>query len=155
MKKIIPFLLEGKMYIEACKMAGYTDFTDDSCKERLILLKGEKIKDAINEISNPVVRRAVSQTIKVLNAIILEYGSPQAVNIELSREMAKNKIERDKIDSDMKKRKNENEKILDEIREFKPIPSGKDIVKYRLWKEQKEICLYTMDLPHQVRFPQK
>lgn len=143
MKKIIPFLLEGKMYIEACKMAGYTDFTDDSCKERLILLKGEKIKDAINEISNPVVRRAVSQTIKVLNAIILEYGSPQAVNIELSREMAKNKIERDKIDSDMKKRKNENEKILDEIREFKPIPSGKDIVKYRLWKEQKEICLYT------------
>ena len=143
MKKLIPFLLDGKVYSEACKMAGYDNFNEDSCTERLILLKGQKVKDAINEIYNPVVRRAVSQTIKVLNAIILEYGSPQAVNIELSREMAKNKIERDKIDNDMKKRKKENEKILDEIREFKPIPSGKDIVKYRLWKEQKEICLYT------------
>jgi CRISPR-associated endonuclease Csn1 len=143
MKKIIPFLLEGKVYSEACKMAGYNNSNEDSCADRLTLLKGEKIKDAINEISNPVVRRAVSQTIKVLNAIILEYGSPQAINIELSREMAKNRIERDKIDKDIKNRNNENQKILDEIREFKPIPSGKDIVKYRLWKEQKEICLYT------------
>ena len=143
MKKIIPFLLEGKVYSEACKMSGYNNSNEDSCADRLTLLKGEKIKDAINEISNPVVRRAVSQTIKVLNAIILEYGSPQAINIELSREMAKNRIERDKIDKDIKNRNNENQKILDEIREFKPIPSGKDIVKYRLWKEQKEICLYT------------
>lgn len=146
MNKIIPFLLEGRVYSEACKLAGYGDFVGDNCTGKSILLRddeGQKIKETLNEITNPVVRRAVSQTIKVINAIIIEYGSPQAVSIELSREMAKNKKERDKIDKDMEKRCAENAKILDEIREFKAIPTGKDIVKYRLWKEQREICLYT------------
>ena len=146
MKRIIPFLLEGNVYSDACQMAGYGEFAADVCTGKSILLKdneGEKIRETLNGITNPVVRRAVSQTIKVINAIITEYGSPQAVSIELSREMAKNKKERDKIDKDIKKRSEENAKFIDEIREYKPIPTGKDIVKYRLWKEQKEICLYT------------
>lgn len=146
MKMIIPFLLEGNVYSDACQMAGYGDFAADVCTGKSILLKdneGEEIRETLNGITNPVVRRAVSQTIKVINAIITEYGSPQAVSIELSREMAKNKKERDKIDKDIKKRGEENAKFIEEIREYKPIPTGKDIVKYRLWKEQKEICLYT------------
>ena len=143
MKKIIPFLLDGKVYSEACKLAGYGEYEEDKNTGKLKLLKGKEITEYVNEISNPVVRRAVSQTIKVLNAIIIEYGSPQAVNIELSRQMAKNKNERDKIDNDMKKRSAENAKILNEIMEYKANPTGKDVVKYRLWKEQKEVCLYT------------
>lgn len=143
MKKIIPFLLNGKVYSEACKLAGYGEYEEDKNTGKLKLLKGKEITEYVNEISNPVVRRAVSQTIKVINAIIIEYGSPQAVNIELSRQMAKNKNERDKIDNDMKKRSAENAKILNEIMEYKANPTGKDVVKYRLWKEQKEVCLYT------------
>ena len=41
-------------------------------------------------ISQIGCKRSVSQTIKVINAIIQKYGSPQAVNIELAREMSKN-----------------------------------------------------------------
>ena len=91
----------------------------------------------------PVVRRSVSQTIKVINAIILEYGSPQAVNIELAREMSKDFDERRKIKSDMEAREKENDKVLGRVREYKPNPTGQDIVKFRLWEEQGGVCLYS------------
>jgi len=75
--------------------------------------------------------------VKVINAIIQKYGSPQAINIELAREMARNFQDRMTMDKNMKNRAAENEKIKKEIQELgKLSPTGQDILKYRLWKEQ-------------------
>ena len=142
MGKIIPFLLEGNTYDKACELAGY-DFRAENNGEKSVLLKGKNITNIVNDITNPVVRRSVSQTIKVINAIILEYGSPQAVNIELAREMSKDFDERRKIKSDMEAREKENDKVLGRVREYKPNPTGQDIVKFRLWEEQGGVCLYS------------
>ena len=144
MGKIIPFLLEGNTYDKACELAGY-DFRAENNGEKSVLLKGKNITNIVNDITNPVVRRSVSQTIKVINAIILEYGSPQAVNIELAREMSKDFDERRKIKSDMEAREKENDKVLGRVREYKPNPTGQDIVKFRLWEEQGGVCLYSGD----------
>lgn len=142
MGKIIPFLLQGNTYDKACELAGY-DFRTENNGEKSILLKGKNITNIVNDITNPVVRRSVSQTIKVINAIILEYGSPQAVNIELAREMSKDFDERRKIKSDMEAREKENDKVLSRVREYKSNPTGQDIVKFRLWEEQGGMCLYS------------
>lgn len=142
MGKIIPFLLEGNTYDKACELAGY-DFRAENNGEKSVLLKGKNITNIVNDITNPVVRRSVSQTIKVINAIILEYGSPQAVNIELAREMSKDFDERRKIKSDMEAREKENDKVLSRVREYKSNPTGQDIVKFRLWEEQGGMCLYS------------
>ena len=142
MGKIIPFLLEGNTYDKACELAG-DDFRAENNGEKSVLLKGKNITNIVNDITNPVVRRSVSQTIKVINAIILEYGSPQAVNIELAREMSKDFDERRKIKSDMEAREKENDKVLGRVREYKPNPTGQDIVKFRLWEEQGGVCLYS------------
>lgn len=144
MGKIIPFLLQGNTYDKACELAGY-DFRTENNGEKSILLKGKNITNIVNDITNPVVRRSVSQTIKVINAIILEYGSPQAVNIELAREMSKDFDERRKMKSDMETREKENDKVLSRVREYKPNPTGQDIVKFRLWEEQGGVCLYSGD----------
>lgn len=144
MGKIIPFLLQGNTYDKACELAGY-DFRTENNGEKSILLKGKNITNIVNDITNPVVRRSVSQTIKVINAIILEYGSPQAVNIELAREMSKDFDERRKMKSDMETREKENDKVLSRVREYKPNPTGQDIVKFRLWEEQGGVCLYSRD----------
>ena len=69
MGKIIPFLLEGNTYDKACELAGY-DFRAENNGEKSVLLKGKNITNIVNDITNPVVRRSVSQTIKVINAII-------------------------------------------------------------------------------------
>ena len=98
------------------------------------------------DITNPVVRRAVSQTIKVVNAIIREMGcSPTYVNIELARELSKNHDERNRILKQNNDNKAQNEKIMDELRkEFKfGSPTGLDLLKLKLWKEQQGRCMYS------------
>lgn len=143
MKNIIPFLEQGMTYDKACGAAGY-DFKADGNRKKLKLLKGEEITETINEITNPVVKRSISQTVKVINAIIQKYGSPQAINIELAREMARNFQDRKKMEKQMKDRFGENEKIKKEIQELGVLsPTGQDILKYRLWQEQQGICLYS------------
>lgn len=69
--KLIPFLEKGMKYDEACAAAGY-DFKAHSGRERTQLL--HPTPDDLADITSPVVRRAVAQTVKVLNAIIRERG---------------------------------------------------------------------------------
>ena len=143
MRKLMPYLREGLTYDKACAEAGY-NFQGNTKKEKSKLLKGKEIIDTINEINNPVVKRSVSQTVKVINAIIQKYGSPQAINIELAREMSRNYDERRKMAKQMEGRQKENEKAKEQIQELgKAFPNGQDILKYRLWHDQDGICLYS------------
>ncbi len=138
-RKIIPFLEDGFIYNEACEMAGY-DFKGSISGQKKKLLNTDILKD----ITNPVVCRAISQSIKVLNAIIRKYGSPQLICIELAREMSKNFEERKKIEKSMKENSEVNDKAKEYIKSLGVVsPTGHDIVKYKLWKEQNEICAYS------------
>lgn len=143
MRRILPYLWDGMIYDKACEQAGY-NFKADGGTERHKLIKGDVLKDSLEDITNPVVKRSVSQTVKVLNAVIRKYGSPQAIHIELAREMSKNYEERKKLEKSMNERFGENEKIKQQIKELGKLnPTGLDIVKYRLWREQDGICLYS------------
>lgn len=143
MRNIIPYLEQGMTYDKACAAAGY-DFKADDNSAKQKLLQGERVNEVLSDITNPVVRRSVSQTIKVINAIIRKYGSPQAVHIELAREMAKNFDDRKRLENDMKEREASNEKAKKEIQELGVLyPNGRDILKYRLWIEQDGRCMYS------------
>ena len=143
MKKIIPELEKGLTYDKAVDNV-YEDFrgTVNTVKKSKL-----RLKDLEQEISNPVVRRAVSQSIKVLNAITLKYnpiyGKPDVVVIELARDVGRNFNERNKIKNAQENNMKVNENTLNIIKEYKNNPTGQDIVKYKLWKEQQNICLYS------------
>lgn len=142
LRKIIPFLEQGMSYDKACEAAGYNFRAHNKEKSMYLPAKAEELQD----ITNPVVRRAVAQTIKVVNAIIREQGeSPIYVNIELAREMAKDFKERAKLTKENHENQAENERLLDRIRkEFgKSNPTGMDLVKLKLWKEQDGISPYS------------
>lgn len=142
-KKILPFLEEGFTYDKACEAAGYS-FRGEESKQKTVLLRGEAVAQVLEEIPNPVVKRSVSQTVKVLNAIIRKYGSPQAVSIELAREMAKGFQERKKMEQDMQKNEKVNEAVKKQLQEYGcKQPTGLDIVKFKLWQEQDGICMYS------------
>lgn len=145
MRKLLPYLQgeEGMTYDKACAAAGY-DFKAEGEEHKSKLLKGEQVTETINEIPNPVVKRSVSQTVKVINAIIQKYGSPQAVYIELAREMSKNFKDRKDIEKKNKAREADNEKAKKQIQEYGILsPTGQDIIKFRLWQEQDGICMYS------------
>ncbi|MFI3162889.1 MAG: type II CRISPR RNA-guided endonuclease Cas9 [Bacillota bacterium] len=144
MRNMLPYMLEGKKYTESLTLAGY-QLSANIATEKRRTLKGKDIVDSINEITSPTVKRAVSQTIKVINAIINQYGSPMFVNIELAREVGKSFSERMQIDKSMKENQTNNERILNKIKsEFGiPFPKGLDIVKYKLYEEQGCKCAYS------------
>lgn len=141
--KIIPYLEQGMKYNEACAAAGY-NFRGHNGEERSRLLNATDAD--IDQITSPVVRRAVAQTIKVVNAIIRKQGdSPVFINIELAREMAKDFSERNKLKKEMDQNHARNERIMERLRtEFGVIsPTGQDLVKFRLYEEQGGVCAYS------------
>ena len=134
--KIIPYLESGMKYPDACKAAGY-DFRAHENIEKTFLLPAST--KALQVITNPVVRRSISQTIKVINAIIRkQQQSPLYINIELAREISKNFEERKKISDTFKEIHTNNEKIKMMIKENFHIlhPSGIELNKFKLWQEQ-------------------
>ena len=146
-KKINKFLEQGMTYDKACEAAGY-DFRSHG-GEKTLLLSGDW--DEIREIPNPVVKRALSQAIKVINAVVRKYGSPVEVHIELAREMSRNFNDRSKMQKSMEENRAANARILDILKnEFNVHnPTGIDIMKYKLYQEQQGICVYSqsaMDL---------
>lgn len=133
LKKLIPYLKEGFTYDKAASMI-YGDFTGKVNTEKKLKLS---LRD-LEEITNPVVRRGISQAIKVLNAITLKYGKPDLVNIELARELSKNFTDRKKQEKEMISNMETNQKIINELKgnSLKENITGIDIVKYKLWTQQ-------------------
>lgn len=144
-KKIIPNLEKGMKYSDACEAAGYNfrGHNADSKNKLLPTCAAE-----LDDITNPVVRRAVSQTIKVVNSIIRNYGtSPIYINVELARELSKDIKERRQIEKEMADNRSKNDAIMTRLKtEFHlSNPSGQDLVKFKLWQEQDGKCAYSLD----------
>ena len=98
-----------------------------------------------NQITNPIVKRAISQTIKVVNAIIRKYGAPDRICIESAGELAKNFKERNEIKKRQDENAAQNEKIKERlINEFNILtPTGTQISKMKFYLEQDGKCLYS------------
>lgn len=141
-EKLIPFLEQGMVYSDAYTAAGY-DFKKEGGEKQVLL---DARAPELEDITNPVVRRAVSQTIKVINGIVrMLEGSPAFVSIELARELANSFQERKKIEKEQGEHASDNEiirqKIVDDFRiQF---PTGQDILKLKLWQEQDGHCPYS------------
>lgn len=143
-EKIIPFLEHGMKYSEACEAAGYAFKSHEGTEKSRLLPPLDE--DDRNTITSPVVQRAISQSIKVVNAIIRERGcSPTFINIELAREMSKDFYERNRIRKEQENNRAENERRMERIRtEYgKSSPTGQDLVKLRLYEEQGGISPYS------------
>lgn len=140
MKKLIPYLLDGMTYDKAVKSV-YLLQEDVVRKEKRKISSIELLKN----IHNPVVKRGVSQVLKVLNAIIKEYGIPEVIQIELAREVGKNYFERKEIE---RKKKQEEEHRLELEKKIMEVFGIKTVykdqrIKYELWLEQGGICPYS------------
>lgn len=137
--KILPYLEEGYTYDKACEMAGY-NFKNDKVNPQ------KKLPPIPREYGiNPVMYRTVTQTRKVINAIIDKYGSPFEINIEVARDLTKNRDERNKIQEAQKENQKNNEAIKKYIQETFKIQNPKpvDILKVKLWREQQNKSAYS------------
>ena len=140
-RKILPHMMKGYEYSEACKMAGYNHSARSLTKEELANKDYKSRLDSIkrNSLRNPVVEKILNQMINVINEIIKTYGKPDEIRIEMARELKKSQEERELLDAAIRKNTAESEKLRKELEEEFGIQhvTRNDILRYKLYNELK------------------
>lgn len=148
----------GLRYDQACDEAAYVHSKPNSAFEnddKLLLLpsfytgrdkNGKMERDSEQDLpNNPVVLRSLNQARLVVNAIIRKYGSPNAVHIEMARDLSRPLDERQKIEKDQKAFAERNEKNREKFAEhFEHKPSAREFEKWQLYTEQQGKCAYSL-----------
>ena len=143
LREILPYLEEGMVYSDAMQKAGHNHSEHNFEKQKFLGTK--EVYDAIGGVTSPVVKRALSQTVKVIDAVIRQYGSPYAINIELARDMSMTKDECDKMKKENDARAAKNEAIRENIAKLNAKPTATNVLKYKLYEEQDHKCAYSME----------
>jgi CRISPR-associated endonuclease Csn1 len=144
LRKILPELMKGSVYSTAMELVGYNHSFSETKDEKLIKpLKDELKPLQKNALRQPIVEKILNQMINVVNAVIKEYGKPDEIRVELSRELKQSKEERNDYFNAMNQRTKQNEKIAERLeKDYKVRASRKNIEKWRLWHEVEGRCLY-------------
>lgn len=142
--KLLPFLQAGQIYSDARASAGYG-------YEVVRLTAMEKLTPPPS-ISNPIVQKALHELRRLVNAIIAEYGKPDAIRIEMARDLEMNTKRYAEHEKQQKANTKANEEAAEKFREMRELnphlhlgsyPSKTDKIKYRLWQDQNHCCAYS------------
>ncbi|MBI5911590.1 MAG: type II CRISPR RNA-guided endonuclease Cas9 [Betaproteobacteria bacterium] len=141
---LLSHLRDGMIYTDALAAAGY--LRRDQREHRGLAQLPEP-----PNIANPIVQKALFETRRVVNDLIVRYGrKPRVIRIEMAREMKASKVHR----ADMEKQQRANQKANDDaakaIRELAGTypdlgirVSREAILKYKLLLEQGRRCAYS------------
>lgn len=94
-------------------------------------------------LANPVVKRALAEYRKVLNALLKQYGRPHKIHIEYAREAKLNATERQKYEKEQRENYAANQAARKQCESLGLEPSSTNLLKLKLWKEQEECCAYS------------
>jgi CRISPR-associated endonuclease Csn1 len=122
----------GKVYSEACEDVGYDHANRPSV--------------SLEDVRNPVARKAVTEMCKQVRAIVHAHGLPDYIHVELARDIGKGPEERDRIKKgieDLNKKRDKSRAALADI--LGRDGNDDELLRYELWHEQNGRCLYTDD----------
>lgn len=150
-ERLLPHMERGLVYQaedesnSAVHAAGYT--RRDELQRRLFdkLPDPARTRDAgIGDIANPMVKRALVELKKVVNAIIGEYGKPDAIHVEMARSVRMGPQARSEYNTRIRERESERDAAKDALREHGMGfgAGGRNILKVLLWEEQDHECVY-------------
>lgn len=141
-RKILPYLQEGKQYYEAKIAAGYNDTTLTKEQNESRELAEKLLPISKGELRQPVVEKVLNQLVNLVNALMDEYGRFDEVRVELARDLKQSRDERESATKAIDKSRKENEEIAKRIQEYNLTPTRTRIQKYKLWQESQEYCIY-------------
>jgi CRISPR-associated endonuclease Csn1 len=147
-KKVLPHLMDGQIYDQACKFSGYnhsSSLTTEQNNQRALKDTLHLLKK--NSLRNPVVEKILNQMINLINAIMKDptMGKPDEIRVELARELKNNNEQRKEMTNSINKATTEHEQIRKLLHSEFGISrvTRNDIIRYKLWKETDGISLYT------------
>ncbi len=154
-KNILPHLLDGKNYSDACQAVGYRHSAQSLTREEI---ESRTLQAALeilpkNSLRNPVVEKILNQMIHVVNDLMQEYGVMcdgikrfDEIHVEMARTLKQTREQRENTSKSNDARTKENEKYIKELQEQFGIthPSRNDIIRYRLYLELKDNAFHTL-----------
>jgi CRISPR-associated endonuclease Csn1 len=136
-RKIIPFLKEGYDYAKACELAGYHHSYNEETDSKDRKLNDKILRTKDDDLRNPLVMQSLSETYRLVNSIITEYGKPDKIRVEFARQLKwpKRKREEYKRKADQTRiRRDDYTDFLKEKGLLKFVAKS-DILKFELWLE--------------------
>lgn len=103
------------------------------------------VQNAVRNLRNPAVCRALTELRKLVNAIIRRYGKPAAIRVELARDLKRSRKQREELSKQMRDRQKLREVAKARILKDQGIssPSRADVEKVLLAEECGWRCPYT------------
>ena len=140
---LLPFLRQGNLYSEAREAAGYGYEIEEENLDRL---------PSPPVLTNPIVNRGLNEVRRLVNAIIKVYGKPDAIRIEMARDLEMNTKRYKQFVSRQKKNTTANDEAVEKWQEYskanpklglRKYPVRDQKLKYRLWMDQGQKCAYS------------
>lgn len=159
--KILPHLMDGCGYSEACQKAGYhhSDFRTgeiilplpyygEVLQHRVIggsNNENDMPEDRYGKVNNPTVHIVLNQVRKLVNAAIDRWGEPAQISLELARDLKQPKRE---IEKEQAKNKKDNERIAKDLEKINVKNNYANRMKYKIWEDlcpepQQRCCPFT------------
>lgn len=106
----------------------------------------DDIEKRLGKLTNPTVHIGLNQIRRLVNQLIDRHGTPTEIVIELGRELKQNKEDREQAQKAQRENMARNERAQVLFREVGAYDTGENRMRYRLWKEQGEVCPYTGEI---------
>ena len=137
--RILPYLMEGVMYSEACERAGL-DHSRRIDPNRPLLTHLPQIKK--NELRQPVVEKILNQLVNIVNALLEKEGAIDEIRVELARELKQSKDERNETFKRNNQNERQNKEYAERIKKYGLTPTRNRIMKLKMWEESEHACMY-------------
>ena len=137
--RILPYLLEGMMYSDACERAGF-DHSRRIDPNRTLLTSLPQIQK--NELRQPVVEKILNQLVNIVNALLIKEGSIDEIRVELARELKQSKDERNEAFKRNNQNERQNKVYAERIKEYGLTPTRNRIMKMKMLEENNCSCMY-------------
>lgn len=137
--RILPYLMEGIMYSEACERTGF-DHSRRINPDRVLLTHLPQIQK--NELRQPVVEKILNQLVNIVNALLDKEGSIDEIRVELARELKQSKDERNEAFKRNNQNERQNKVYAERIKEYGLTPTRNRIMKMKMLEESDCSCMY-------------
>lgn len=136
-RNILPFMKDGYDYAKSCELAGYHHSFDEEKDGKKRNLDNKIIRTKNDDLRNPLVQQALSETYRLVNAVIEEYGKPDRIRVELARQLKWPKKKREEYKRKADKTRNRRDEYIEFLKEKGLLNNvtKADILKFELWLE--------------------
>ncbi len=166
-RKLLPYLEQGRGYSDAVIDAGYphhSKFRNDKAHDRLPYYGAVLERDAVGadptkdpqqdgevarygRFPNPTVHIGLNQLRRIVNRLIAVHGKPAEIVVELARDLKANKDDRTRYLRQQREGRQRNERFKELLKSATQEVTADALRKLRLWEEQGEpqarFCPYT------------